>query len=441
MIRRATGRLEVRSRPAAAALFVLLVPAASLAAGGAAAQAAAGGAAPQAAAAAAAAVLRVDGRNPACSDRSGSPFCTLQAAIRLANSQPRAATIELAANGTYTLSEASEVNLTEGGSGLPGVTGTLTILGHGSIVERRDAPATPPFRILWVTASGDLHLADLTIRFGLTENDYDGAGIWNLGKLDLERVTLTRNVADDDGGGIRNDGTLTVRGCTFSDNVARGRGGTGGGLYNLPVGGAGVAVVTGSTFSGNHAGDNGGAIWNSGTLTVRNSTLSANSAATTGGGFRNIGTIVLNNVTIMGNRAGEAGGSFSNLGEATLSNTAAAGGEAPESPDCEGTLSSAGHNLIEKPAGCSIEGDPTGNVLGRPPLLGPLADHGGLARTHRPLPASPLIGAGSTVAPGGAGACEVTDQRGAARRKAGEGGKGGCDIGACEAAGILPASR
>lgn len=53
----------------------------------------------------------------------------------------------------------------------------------------------------------------------------------------------------------------------------------------------------------------------------------------------------------------------------------------------------------------------TGNILGQPAGLGPLADNGGPTRTHLPLAGSPAIGAGNPAIVG----APATDQRGDAR--------------------------
>jgi hypothetical protein len=78
------------------------------------------------------------------------------------------------------------------------------------------------------------------------------------------------------------------------------------------------------------------------------------------------------------------------------------------SRDFVGTLTSQGYNLIQDTNAVTFAGDPTGNVLGVDPLLGPLQDNGGPTLTHALLHASPAIDQGSL---GGL----ATDQRGAGR--------------------------
>lgn len=60
-------------------------------------------------------------------------------------------------------------------------------------------------------------------------------------------------------------------------------------------------------------------------------------------------------------------------------------------PNCSGTLSSQGHNLIQNATGCAITGDLTGNFTGQDPLLGPLQDNGGPTFTHALLPGSAAV--------------------------------------------------
>jgi hypothetical protein len=383
-------------------------------------------------------VLRVDSGAAGCGDKTGRPFCTLGAAIRVASSQPGPDVVELAPDGMYTLSLPDGRNLLEGESGLPPVTGELTIHGHGSIVERSRAGHTAPFRIFWIPEGGILRIDDLTVRGGLTAAGTDGAGFWNLGVLRLENVVVTGNTAGDDGGGIRNDGELAMTGCTLSLNNASGTGGTGGGLYNVPVAGGGAVTISRTAFLSNRAGDHGGAVFNNGAFVAVNTTFSGNVAVNNGGAIRNVASLRLNNVTLYGNQAGRYGGNLSNIGTLRLSNTAVAGGVAPEAPECEGAIQSEGYNLIQNRADCILEGDETGNLTGVDPQLTPLQDmDGGKNKLHRPASRSPIVDAGSRAVPGSGGsACEAVDQRGEPRPKDGNHDSvAACDIGAAEIGG------
>jgi hypothetical protein len=382
-----------------------------------------------------AAALRVDGEDPQCSDATGKPFCTLGAAIRVANAHPGPDTIDLAEGRIFTVTAPATKNVAEGDTGLPAITSDITLHGHGSTVERIKANLNPPFRLFWIDAAGSLTADNLTIRGGMTPPGLDGAGLYNLGRTRLERVTITENVSGDDGGGIRNDGQIDIVGCTISYNNASGDGGTGGGLYNVPVGGDGVARVAGTAFIGNRAGDHGGAVFNSSNLSAVNGTFSGNLATHDGGGIRNVATAHFNNVTFFANQGGVAGGNLSNIGILTLSNSVIAGGVAPVSPDCEEIVVSEGYNLIQNRAGCTIDGIETGLLTGVDPMLSPLQDmDGGINKMHRPATKSPIVDAGNPAPPGsGNHACEAVDQRGATRPKDGNHDSiAVCDLGAAE---------
>ena len=296
-----------------------------------------------------------------------------------------------------------------------------------------------------------------------------GGGIFNKGTLELHTSTIRDNSSPGSGGGIFNEGTLELYASTISDNSSSGSGGgisnffggtvtlngstvsgnssffDGGGLLNegsvvlnsstvsgnstssFGDGGGinadrGTVVLNSSTVSGNSSGSGGGIFKDfGGSVSLSNSTVSGNTA-TAGGGifiFGHIGTLTLNNSTVSDNTATAGGGIFNDFSTATLKNTIVANNT---SGDCSGTITSAGHNLIEDTSGCTIVGDTTGNITGSDPLLGPLADNGGPTLTHALLPGSPAIDAVP-----GADCTLATDQRGVARPQG-----PACDIGAFE---------
>lgn len=199
-------------------------------------------------------------------------------------------------------------------------------------------------------------------------------------------LTLVRSlVADNTGSGIVNQGVLTVTTSLIRDN-------NGGGLNN-----------------------------SGGTASLSNSTLSGNSNGTGGGLFINGGSVTLNNVTVTDNTASSSGGGvWINAGSTLIMrNTILAGNSGSPGPDCSGSLTSQGFNLIQNPSGCAFT--PDNDITNQSPSLSPLQDNGGPTLTHA-LPAnSPAVDAGDPSS------CEVTDQRGAARPQGNE-----CDIGAFE---------
>ena len=243
----------------------------------------------------------------------------------------------------------------------------------------------------------------------------------------------------------------TVFNSTFSNNKTPGAPSFGGAVYFQSTGGA--LIITESTLFNNSSAFDGGAVYIlDGPVTLRNVTISGNSARNNGGGLVITSTTTtadLNNVTITNNLAdsdnngsGDGGGIFKDTGTAQVRNSIIAGnfdtpgnsGSGTINPDCAGTFSSQGHNLIGRNDGCSgfvngVNGDIVGS--GASPInphLGPLAKNGGSTQNHMLLPGSPAIDAGNPLTPGGGGfTCAGTDQRGVARPQG-----AACDIGAVE---------
>jgi len=239
----------------------------------------------------------------------------------------------------------------------------------------------------------------------------------------IERFVIQNGSAVDGGGIYNNVGTVTLTNSTVSGNTSPFGGG--GGIYNN----VGTLILDNSTVSTNTASSGqpavggGGGIYNSnGTVTLNNSTVSGNTSPYSGGGIFNEGILTLNNSTIRGNTADGGGGIRNFGGTVTLQNSILAGNTAPISPDCSGTLSSAGYNLIGNTTGCTFNST-TGDLLNTNPQLFPLIGWPGF---HPLLPSSPAINAGN---PSGCtdnlGNPLNTDQRGVAR-------VGRCDIGAYE---------
>jgi VCBS repeat-containing protein len=212
------------------------------------------------------------------------------------------------------------------------------------------------------------------------------------GDVTIKGVTITKsgNTVAGDGGGIHNSTNLTLVESTLSDNHTAA---SGGGIYN-----EGVLTLFDSTISINTANDSGGGIANAsmGSVALNNSTVSGNTATNDGGGIFNMGLLPLHNATIADNRANNGGGVVNSDASGTVNfrNTIIAGNTATSAPDCSGTLSSLGYNLIQDPSSCTISGDTTGNIAGQA-LLGLLQDNGGQTETHALLPASPAIDAGN----------------------------------------------
>lgn len=421
--------------------------------------------------------------------------CTLRAAIQEANEQgggtinlnpgtyvlsikpdgalPLAATGDLDIYGELTISGGGADKTIVDGGGISRVF-AMQVASRVTLSDLtvRNGRALPGEDGGGIVNYGNLTLENVTVTGNATQSDATmsadapGGGIFNAMTLQLRNCTITGNAAADMGGGIHNKGILIAMQSTISGNTARtDRGGglsnynkatvilstiagntatgSGGGIEN-----GGGLTLTHSTVSGN-TGEIGGGIHNVGGLDMTDTTVANNTARRSGGGIQNEyssdalnGTLRANGVTIAGNRAGEKGGTDAGGGglankrpaTAKVANAILAGNSdtTGTAPDCRGTLLSVGYNLIQNTAGCRVTGTETGNVLGKDPKLGPLADNGGPTQTMALLPGSPAIDAGNPATPGsGGGACEKTDQRGTPRPVSG-GGKLICDIGAFE---------
>src|SRR5262245_38225391 len=335
-----------------------------------------------------------------CATKAAS--CTLRAAIQEANAVPGPDSIRLP-SGTFLIARegADDDQCIEGDLD---ITCSITITGDtgtGSFID-----ANHRSRVFDVQPNGAAVISGVTIQNGSAEG----------------------------GGGIRvNGGTLKLTDVTVSGNQAAA---AGGGIWND----LGVLEVVRSTISGNVAHEEGGGIANGGTATLRNVTISGNTADMSGGGLRNLGSATLNNTTVAANTLT----GVSNDGQLIFMNTLLANNAGP---DCEGTLTSRGFNLIRTVSDCAFDGDTSGDLLNMDTALGPLQDNGGPTFNHALLAGaeasedahptsihallaeSAALEAANPTTPGtGDPACEDVDQRGVVRPQGPR-----CDIGAFEA--------
>lgn len=381
----------------------------------------------------------------ACADASGN--CTLRAAIMEANALTGADAITLPA-GTYTIAIAGtgEDACLTGDFDVTDTTGQLTITGAGIDATYIDANYLD--RVFDIIDGASLAVKQTTVRNGGVVAS--GAGFNNRGPsiLDLEDVVMTgaSNYPGEGGGFTNNGGTVTATRVSIFGNTSAFYPG----FYNRGSSGW-IATVTmvDSSIVNNYGQDTGWvAILNSGSnspdkavLTMTNCTVSGN----TGNTPRRIaiknangGLLNLNNVTITNNSAlgieNATADALNVGGKVYIKNSILAGNTG--FGDCEGTYQSEGHNLIQDIATgpCTITGDTTGNIIGSPPLLGPLTDNGGPTLTHLPLELSPAIDAANPAVPGSGGnACVADDQRGIVRPQDGDGNATAlCDMGAVE---------
>jgi len=382
-------------------------------------------------------------------------------------------------------------------SALPTVSGALTINGGNTIISGANAFRVFDLGAVIVNISnlsivngnlsgtfldgGAINMSGTTLTltnvFFSNNHAHSGGAIYEeSGTLTVANCNFSGNAAETGGGAIDQDtGLLIVGNSRFSNNTAVDGGGA---LFLFKD-----ALISTSTFSGNFApfggailnrgnmdmrdsvfNDNaatgqfglggGGAIHTEGTATLTNVTLSGNSAKNDGGGLstkRDVisQTITLNNVTITNNTAdsdsdgvGDGGGIYELVNTVLVQNSIIAGnfdtpgnsGGGTINPDCSGTYSSQGYNLIGRNDGCGgfvngVNGDKVGTGASPiNPLVGALANNGGTTQTHALLPGSPAMDAGNPLLPGSGGpACAASDQRGVARPQGSV-----CDIGAFE---------
>lgn len=308
-------------------------------------------------------------------------------------------------------------------------------------------------------AAGDLDLLQsVTVRGqGPDRTIIDAGGIdrafeaINAGTVLIENLTIENGVAGvntpgyfsvNSGGAIAtagNSSTLTLKAVVLRNNQAQ----SGGGLYNVYS----TVVINNSTLQDNIAttGSGGGIAEGLASYTrLYNVTLSGNRAAQSGGGMITTNnTALMFNVTINGNIAdsdangsGDGGGIAQGFTAPTLSNSIVAGNidRGGEAPDCSGSITSDGYNLMGNNLGCSIAPAP-GDRIGT--AIVPIdAGLKALTVAENGVPMYALavnslaIDAANPAVPGSGGnACVATDARGADRTL-----NTPCDIGAYEVA-------
>ncbi|MEE4273487.1 MAG: choice-of-anchor Q domain-containing protein [Thermoanaerobaculales bacterium] len=251
-----------------------------------------------------------------------------------------------------------------GGLSLVGGTGYLDV--SNGLIENNEAgyQGGGLSSVQWGTAT----LTDVTVRGNTAPH---GAGIHNGygSSMELERVTISGNIATGYGAGMTNEGieyedaTAHLVNVTISDNIVNAQNFFGGGgFYNA----YGSSSLTNVTIVGNTAG----------------TTYSA------GAGLKNAfgnGTVVVTNSIIAHNHWYWGGGN---------------------EDDCAGVITSTGHNITSH----ACFNPPHGTDLIVPDAgVAPLADNGGPTETCALLTGSPAVdGADSANFP-------AVDQRGAAR--------------------------
>ncbi|WP_328768589.1 right-handed parallel beta-helix repeat-containing protein [Streptomyces sp. NBC_00286] len=224
--------------------------------------------------------------------------------VNEANTRGRG-TIVLSSGCSYELTAPAVPDGTNGATGLPIITGQITITGSRATITRQSATA---FRIAEVAQQGSLTLNGITVSGGSATGGSGtvGGGILTEGTLRLVASRITGNTASVLGGGIAvvSGATARLAGSIVSDNRAD---------------------------DGNTAGDGGGIhVGDSARLTVQGGSIQSNTAASTGGGLATFGTTVLGGTTVRGNRTEnfEGGGIITAFGPLTLNGGRVTGNEA-----------------------------------------------------------------------------------------------------------------
>lgn len=176
--------------------------------------------------------------------------------------------------------------------------GKLVIEGPGAelLSIRR---STGNFGILSTATGADVTITGVTIEGGFTTGGA-GGGIFNRGTMLLDRVAVADNRANG-GGGINNDSgaTLTVRRSTIAENEAN-SGFQGAGIYSLGILNIDRSTITGNRELGVASLDFGGGVMSAGPTT---SIVSSTIAGNTDGGFGanlavTMGTTTLTNTIV-----------------------------------------------------------------------------------------------------------------------------------------------
>jgi predicted outer membrane repeat protein len=242
---------------------------------------------------------------------------------------------------------------------------------------------------------GNLYVTDSTLNANVAA--HNGGVIFNWGMFTLSDTLVSGNHGGWSGGSVSNSGSMYVYNSTFLSNVSADGSGA---IVNGPNG-SGSLINT--TFISNTAEGGGGAITNwSATLDVLNSTFVGNHSTTGAGGIYNYeyGSVILTNTVLANNGGVDCGVDY-------------------YSPN----ISDGGHNLdSSNTCGFDVFGV-THSQGGIDPLLGFIDGDGVPMLMASPLPGSPAIDAGDTLA------CPSTDARGVGR-------VGVCDIGAFESRGF-----
>ena len=288
------------------------------------------------------------------------------------------------------------------------------------------------------------------VRFAAFGRFAAGAAIYvNSGaSLKVAGTTISDNAGDSvadavvSGFGIYNSGKLTLINSAVVDNLDENTGdaegtdaGAGGGIFNN-----GEAELVNTTVAGNSVGTLGGGIYNAGTLVLRGTTITDNTVYDSHA-FRSPNSGFPDGCTPMTQELCVAGGAGIWNEPTGIVSIATSVIGANQGEDCNGVLTTFGHNALGSSANCTLKRSvwlgphASYDLLNLDVRLRERQDNGAPGNAHyTPLPDSRLIDAGGPVGPN----CTALDQIGQ-RRVEGDADHNGawkCDIGAIE---YLPA--
>lgn len=273
--------------------------------------------------------------------------------------------------GTDTITFAANVfgNVSTGGNEILIQNQSVNIVGYPNLnaetLRITGGNANRIFRLSNATAA----LSGMALTNGDAGAGFGGAILAeNNSNLTLDKMIIRNNFATAYGAIHLSGGTGRIINSTISSNSAN---------TGLAIGVGGVLNVANTTVSGNTDADGGtgiGAIYVTGTLNIRNSTIAFNrTSGGTGGGIFNAGTL--------------------NIGNTVVSNNIAL--VSPDINQSGGTITSVGGNLVSNSNGFTAGTFSNSNdTVSVDPLLGALADNGGIVTTHMLMPNSPAINAG-----------------------------------------------
>lgn len=254
-------------------------------------------------------------------------------------------------------------------------------------------------RVITVAVGVEAVFKNLTVTGGASLADSEpglaGAGINNKGWLLLERCVVTDNITSDRGGGVFHHGPeLILKNCTIDDCEADEGGG---GVYAR----SGSVVLESTTVSRNKGRDGAGIYVEDVELSIVNSTIAANEGSDGAALFSSQSELSLVHCTVSGNLGEESGGLTLRETNLFLEGCVIAGNHSREHVEIrrvdESTVTASGPSVIGS-NGTVEDVFPAGALVGTPaapldPLLSPLGDFGGAAKTLMPLSGSPLLDA------------------------------------------------